>query len=180
MKPHTTTSNSVDTITQAIVIVRGQRVLLDVELAALYGVPTKSLNQAVKRNSARFPTDFLFQLNPAETKELNRSQNVTGSQRHRDPRHTPYAFTEHGAIMAASVLKSARAVEMSVYIVRAFVELRSLLETNLSLHQQLDELEKKYRNHDEAIAAIISAIRDLMSGPSSKRRGIGFTADFGP
>ena len=179
MKPHTTTSNSVDTITQAIVIVRGQRVLLDVELAALYGVPTKSPNQAVKRNSARFPTDFLFQLNPAEAKELNRSQNVTGSQRHRDPRHTPFAFTDHGAIMAASVLKSARAVEMSVYIVQAFVELRSLLETNLSLHQQLDELEKKYRNHDEAIAAIISAIRDLMSGPSSKRRSIGFTADFG-
>ena len=82
--------------------------------------------------------------------------------------------------MAASVLKSARAVEMSVYIVRAFVELRRLLESNLALHQQLDALEKKYRDHDKAIAAILSAIRNLMSDPSSKRRGIGFTADFGP
>ena len=108
-----TDTSETETIAQSIIVVRGQRVLLDAELAALYGVPTKALNQAVKRNSARFPPDFLLRLTAAEFAALNRSH--SGSQRHRDPRHTPYAFTEHGALMAATVLNSPRAVEMSVF-----------------------------------------------------------------
>jgi len=173
-------TDAVATITQSITVVRSQRVLLDADLAALYGVATKALNQAVKRNSARFPADFLLRLTAAEVSAMNRSQFVTGSQKHRDPRHAPLAFTEHGALMAATVLNSPRAVEISVFIVRAFVQLRRLLESNAALTRQLDELEKKYRDHDDAIAAILSAIRNLMSEPSSKRRGIGFTADLEP
>jgi hypothetical protein len=141
-------------------------------------VPTKALNQAVKRNSERFPKDFLLRLTVAEPGAMNRSQFVTGSQKHRDPRHLPFALTEHGALMAATVLNSPRAVEVSVFIVRAFVQLRRLLESNAALTRQLDELEKKYRDHDEAIAAILSAIRNLMSEPPPERRGIGFTADL--
>jgi len=154
---------AIEKLTKSIVVVRGQRVLPDVELAALYGVATKALNQAVKRNSARFPAVFLFRLTSTEMTALNRSQNVTGSQKHRDPRHAPFVFTEHGALMAATVLNSPRAVEMSVFIVRAFVQLRRLLESNSALTRQLDELERKYRDHDDAIAAILSAIRNLMS-----------------
>jgi hypothetical protein len=165
-------------ITRAILVLRGQRVLLDAELAGLYGVTTKALNQAVKRNAERFPEDFMFRLTPAETEALNRSQIVTGSQKHRDPRFPPYVFTEHGAIMAAAVLNSPRAVEMSVYVVRAFVQLRELLASNTALARKLNELEGKLKNHDEAIAAILSAIRELMNPPAAKRRGIGFTANI--
>lgn len=100
-------------IAGAILLLRGRKVLLDAELAALYGVPTRVLNQAVKRNAKRFPEDFMFRLSCGETEALNRSQSVTGSQKHRDPRFAPYVFTEHGAIMAATVLNSARAVEMA-------------------------------------------------------------------
>jgi hypothetical protein len=103
-------------------------------------------------------------------------QFATGSQKHRDPRFLPYAFTEHGAIMAASVLNSPKAIEMSVYVVRAFVRLRDLLASNTALSRKLDELDRKYRHHDDAIAAILSAIRELMNSPPPKRRGIGFTA----
>jgi hypothetical protein len=166
----------VEQIIQTIAILRGHRVLLDAELAALYGVTTKALNQAVKRNSARFPEDFIFRLSAQETEALNRSQIVTGSQKHRDPRFPPYAFTEHGAIMAASILNSPRAIEMSVYVVRAFVQLRELLASNTALARKLDELERKYKHHDVTIAAILSAIRELMNPPAQKGRGIGFTA----
>ncbi len=165
-------------IARAILLLRAQRVILDAELATLYGVSTKVLNQAVKRNAERFPEDFLFRLTRAETEALNRSQSVTGSQKHRDPRFPPFAFTEHGAIMAATILNSSRAVEMSVFVVRAFVRLRGLLASNTALARKLDELERKYRHHDEAIAAILSAIRELMNPPAPKRRGIGFTADL--
>lgn len=175
-----TDTDEVEEIAQSIIVVRGQRVLPDTELAALYAVPTKALNQAVKRNSARFPPDFLFRLTTAEVGAMNRSQSVTGPQKHRDPRHTPFAFTEHGALMAATILNSPRAIGMSVFIVRAFVQLRRLLESNTALTRQLDELEKKCRDHDDAIAAILSAIRNLMFEPSSKIRGIGFTADLEP
>jgi hypothetical protein len=180
MSIETEGTNEIEKVIQSIVVVRSQRVLLDAELAALYGVPTKALNQAVKRNSARFPPDFLLRLTPAEVTAMNRSQIVTGSQKHRNPRQTPLAFTEHGALMAATVLNSPRAVEMSVFIVRAFVQLRRLFESNAALTRHLDELERKYRGHDEAIAAILTAIRNLMSEPSSRRRGIGFTADLEP
>jgi hypothetical protein len=169
-------------IASAILVLRGHRVLLDAELAALYGVTTKRLNEQVKRNAARFPGDFIFHLTPAETVALNRSQNATGSQKHRDPRFAPYAFTEHGAIMVATILSSHRAVEMSVYVVRAFVQLRDMLASNRELARRFAQLEtrldKKLTGHDEAIAAILSAIRQLMHPPVPKRRPIGFTADL--
>lgn len=107
----------------------GQRVILDADLAALYGVGTKRLNEQVKRNFERFPEDFMFRLTRAEADALNRSQNATGSGKYRDPRFPPFAFTEHGAIMAATILNSSQAVEMSLYVVRAFVRIREL--TNL-------------------------------------------------
>ena len=157
---------------------RGQRVLPDAVLARLYGVPTKALNQAVKRNLARFPPDFAFRVAAADLHDADRSQTVTSSQRHRNPRHAPLVFTEHGALMAATVLNSPRAVEMSVFIVRAFVQLRGLLAANAQMERQLDELERKYQDHDEAIAAILAAIRNLMTDQSHKGRGIGFTADI--
>jgi hypothetical protein len=165
--------------TSAILVVRNQRVILDADLAALYGVATKALNQAVKRNVERFPADFLFRLTRNEVQALNRSQSVTGSQKHRDPRLPPFAFTEHGAIMAATILNSARAVEMSLYVVRAFVQLRELLASNTELARRLDELERQLEGHDAAIAAILAAIRELMNPAGGERRGIGFTADVG-
>ena len=132
----------------------------------------------VKRNAARFPEDFMFRLSRTETEALNRSHFATGSQKHRDPRFPPFAFTEHGAIMAATILNSPRAVEMSVFVVRAFVRLRELLASNTALARKLDELERKYKHHDDAIAAILSAIRELTNPSLPKRRGIGFTADL--
>jgi len=168
----------VEEIGRTILLLRRQRIILDTDLATLYGVPTKALNQAVKRNAERFPEDFMFRLTRAEVEALNRSQIVTGSQKHRDPRFPPYGFTEHGAIMAATILNSPKAVEMSLYVVRAFVRLRELLASNTTLARKLDELERKYQHHDEAITAILSAIRELMNPPPPKRRPIGFTANF--
>jgi hypothetical protein len=120
----------------------------------------------------------MFRLTRSEAEALNRSQIGTGSQKHRDPRFPPFAFTEHGAIMAATILNSPRAVEMSLYVVRAFVRLRELLTSNTALARKLDELERKYQHHDEAITAILSAIRELTNPLAPKRRGIGFTADL--
>jgi hypothetical protein len=170
----------IEHISQTILLLRGQRVILDADLAALYGVTTRRLNEQVKRNSERFPEDFLFRLNQPEVESLNRSQFATGSQKHRNPRFPPFAFAEHGAIMAATVLNSPRAVEMSLYVVRAFVRLRELLASNAELARKLNELERKLEGHDETITAILSAIRELMNPPVPKRRGIGFTADLEP
>jgi hypothetical protein len=122
----------------------------------------------------------LFRLDRTEVEALNRSQSVTGSQKHRDPRVPPFAFTEHGAIMAATILNSPRTVETSLYVVRAFVQLRELLASNAELARKLTELERKLKGPDEAITAILSAIRELMNPPAPKRRGIGFTADLEP
>jgi hypothetical protein len=179
-KSKSTVSVRVELITRAILLVRGRRVILDADLAALYGVTTKALNQGVKRNLDRFPGDFLFRLVHEEVEALNRSQSVTGSQKHRNPRYPPFAFTEHGAIMAATILNSSRAVQMSLYVVRAFVQLRDLLASNTELARRLDELQRTLDGHDEVIAAILSAIRELMSPPEPKRRGIGFTANVEP
>jgi len=152
-----------------LVVLRRQRVILDRDLAALYGVTTTRLNEAVKRNAARFPEDFVFRLTPAEQSALM-SQFATskiGRGGHRKP---PWAFTGHGAIQAANVLNSARAVEMGVHVVRAFVQLRELLASNQALARRLDQLEarieKKLVSHDAAIAAILSAIRELMNPPA--------------
>src|SRR5882724_1703587 len=175
---------SLEQITHSIVVFRGHKVLLDSDLADLYGVPTKRLNEQAKRNAARFPEDFLFRLTSTEVQALNRSHFATGSQRHRDPRFPPYAFTEHGAMMAAMILNSPRAVEMSVYVVRAFVKLRELLASNRELARRFEQLEARVEKlvaHDQALGVILCAIRKLMPPPPEpppKNRGIGFTVDL--
>ena len=145
--------------------------MLDADLAELYGVSTKRLNEQVKRNKARFPEDFMFRLT---FEDLNRSQIATGSQKHRDPRFLPYVFTEHGAIMLASILNSEAAVHASVKVVRAFIRLRQILSAHKELSAKLDQLERKTEKHDEEIQAIFSAIRQLMNPPEPTRRKIGF------
>jgi|SRR5215831_8816326 len=172
------TDVSVENIANSIRVIRGRRILLDSELAALYDITTKALNQAVKRNHDRFPEDFAFRLNEPEFRELNRSQFVTGSQRHRDPRFLPHAYTEHGSIMAATILNSARAVKMSIFVVRAFVQLRSILASNQELARQFAELERRVTTHDQAITGILKTIRELMSPAVPKSRPIGFTANL--
>jgi hypothetical protein len=157
---------------------RGQRVLLDVELADLYGVATKALLQAVRRNRERFPEDFMIQVTDAEWAIL-RSQTVTSSALHGGRRYPPYVFTEQGVAMLSSVLRSRAAIAVNVQIMRAFVRMRELLASNTALARKLDELERKYQHHDEAIKAILSAIRELMTPTVPKHRPIGFTADLG-
>ena len=152
-----------DQIQPLILMVRGHRVLLDRDLALLYGVETKALNQAVRRNRDRFPADFMFQLTAGELVELNRSQIVTGSQKHRDPRSRPYAFSEQGVAMLSSVLRSKRAVAVNIEIMRTFVRLREMLASNRELAQKLSELERHLASHDKQIQAIFEAIRQLIS-----------------
>ena len=151
------------------------------DLAALYGVTTGVLVQAVKRNIRRFPADFMFQLIPAEWTVL-RSRIVIPTPSRGGRRFAPYVFTEQGVAMLSSVLGSERAISVNIEIMRAFVKLRELLTSNKELARQFGELEarlqKKLTEHDEAIAAILSAIRQLMNPPQLKRRGIGFTADL--
>ena len=163
-----------EAIEQRICLVRGQKVLSDADLANLYGVTTKRLNEQVKRNSERFPVDFMFQLTEEENAAL-RSQFATlktGRGQHR--KYLPYVFTEHGAIMAASVLNSPRAIEVSVFVVRAFVKLREVLATHKELARKLDELERKY---DAQFRVVFDAIRQLMAPPpETKKRRIGFHA----
>ena len=152
-------------IAQSILVLRGQRVLLDADLADLYGVATKHFNQQVRRNLRRFPADFMFQLADEELLAL-RSQNVTlkkGRGRHR--KYRPHAFTEHGAIMAATILNSDRAVAVSVFVVRAFVKLREVLASNKELLQKFETLERKLETHDQAIVGILQQIRQLMNQP---------------
>jgi len=164
--------------------IRGQKVILDSDLARIYSVPTKRLNEQVKRNHRKFPEDFMFRLTGAEVEELNRSQIATGSQKHRDPRFLPYAFTEHGAIMVANILNSQRADEMSVYVVRAFIKMRSLLTGSPQLSRELASLEKKLTQRlDVHEAAIVDVLRRIMrlldppAGPEPKRRRIGFNTE---
>ena len=169
----------IEHIAQTILLIRNQKVLLDADLAELYGVTTKRFNEQVKRNLARFPADFMFQLTEDEYAAL-RSQFATlktGRGQHR--KYLPYAFTEHGAIMAATLLNSPRAIDVAVYVVRAFVELRELLSNNKELAAKLAELEsrieRKLDTHDRAIAGLIDAIRELMRPPEpNKKRPIGF------
>ena len=160
---------SVEQISQSILVFRGHKVLLDEDLAILYGVATKVLLQAVKRNIGRFPEDFMFQLTAAEWAVL-RSQFVTSRLQHGGRRYTPYVFTEQGVAMLSSVLNSERAIAINIEIMRAFVKLRDLLSSNRELARRFAQLEtrldKKLTEHDEAIAAILSAIRQL-TGKSS-------------
>jgi len=163
-------------IEQRILLIRGERVMLDADLAALYGVQTKNLVKAVKRNIERFPEDFMFQLTPAEFRAL-RFQFGTSKSARGGRRYAPYAFTEHGAIMAASVLNTEQAVRVSVYVVRAFVKLRQFISQHKELAHKLAELERRLQNHDEQIVALVEAIRELMVPPPPKqgRKRIGFS-----
>ncbi|MGA8863424.1 MAG: ORF6N domain-containing protein [Gallionella sp.] len=176
---------SVEQIESRIFVIRGQKVMLDADLAELYGVDTKVLNQAVKRNLDRFPDDFMFQLSTEEFANLKskigisslRSQIVTSNipSGRGGRRHLPYVFTEHGALMLGNVLKSERAVEVSLMVVRAFVRLRELASTHKELSQKLNQLERKVGAHDRAIAELINAIRQLMTPlDPKKKRPIGF------
>ncbi len=177
---------AVESISLSIATLRGQRVIVDSDLAALYGVETKRLNEQVKRNEARFPADFMFQLAPEEAESL-RSQfatlNAAGSKRGQHRKYSPYVFTEHGAIMAAMVLNSPRAVEMSVYVVRAFVRLREAALFNADLARRLSELEEKTEalamSHDSfshntrvQMRRMMDALKELMAQPEEPKEPV--------
>ena len=171
---------SIEDIAQRILIVRGRRVLLDADLAAFYGETTKRFNEQVKRNLARFPADFMFQLNATEFANL-RSQFATSSLMgglpgagHGGRRYAPLAFTEHGAIQAATILNSARATEISVHVVRAFIELRNLVAGNKDLAAKMKRIEHRLDSHDQAISGLIESVRHLLAPPEPKKRPIGF------
>jgi hypothetical protein len=158
-----------------ILVLRGQKIMLDVDLAELYGVTVKRLNQQVKRNASRFPSDFAFRLSRNEYANL-RSQIATSSSSHGGRRYLPHAFTEHGAIMAAAVLNSKRAIEMSIFVVRAFVRMRAVLALNHHVVAKLSELESRLDNHDAELQELIEAIRELMTPLPANNRRIGFEA----
>ena len=175
VKRRTTLASAVES---RILLLRHQRVILDTDIAELYGVPVKVLNQQVKRNRERFPADFVFRLTSKEDAVL-RSQFVTSKQGRGGRRYAPYAFTEHGAIMAATVLNSERAVQMSVFVVRAFVRLREMLATNRKLAGKIDELENRLDTHDSTIQDLIEAIKELMKPEDPPRNSIGFQIPAG-
>jgi len=162
-----------------IFVLRGQRVILDTDLAELYGVQVRQLNQQAKRNAKRFPPAFRFQLSSHELKTL-KSQNVISSKGHGGARYLPYVFTEHGAIMAATVLNSERAIEMSVFVVLAFVRMRRAIAGNRNVLTKLAELERRLESHDAEILDLMNAIRELMSPEEPNRRRIGFEAPSDP
>ena len=162
----------VEAIEGKILLIRGQKVMLSTYLAELYGVETRVLNQAVKRNINRFPEDFMFQLNDFEADQLV-SQNVIPHRKYFGG-SLPYAFTEQGVAMLSSVLNSERAVQVNIAIIRAFVKLREMLSTHKELTHKLAQLERKIEKHDENIKLIFNAIRQLMAPPEPKKRKIGF------
>jgi len=175
---------SPEEIAQLVFVVRGERVMFDADLAVLYGVEARALNQAVKRNPKRFPSDFMFQLTQKEYdsmrsqivisstgKSMNSSQIVMSSRKHRGRTYRPYAFTEQGVAMLSSVLRSTRAVEVNIAIMRTFVQLRRLMDSNLDLARKIEALEKKY---DEKFAVVFEAIKRLIAPPDPPRRQIGF------
>lgn len=159
-------------IESRILQLRGQKVMLDADLAKLYGVETRTLVQAVKRNLARFPADFMFQLDEIEWTAL-RSQFVISKGRG-GRRYAPYAFTEHGALMLSSILGSEKAIDFGIHIVRAFVQLRELVASHHELAAKLDDLEDKVASHDQAIAGLIDTLRRLTATPPRNKRPIGF------
>ena len=161
-----------EVIEKRIFLMRGQKVMLDVHLAELYGVETKALKRAVRRNKDRFPDDFIFQMTKEEYDSLRYHFGTLKRGEH--AKYLPYAFTEHGAIMVASVLNSPKAIEASVYVVRAFVRLRNLLASHKELALKLNELEQRIASHDGDIQAIVKAIRQLMQVPEKPKRRIGF------
>ncbi|MFA4973784.1 MAG: ORF6N domain-containing protein [bacterium] len=159
-------------IENRILVIRGQRVMLDADLAYLYGVTTKRLNEQVKRNQGRFPADFMFKLTSEEWSEL-----VANCDRFKNLKHStvlPNVFTEHGAVMLANILKSMRAVDMSVYVVRAFIRLREIIYRNEELAKKIGDIEQRLAIHDKAVISIFQAIRKLMSPGPKKRKKVGF------
>jgi len=162
----------VELLARTILVLREQKVLLDADLARLYGVTTANLNKAVKRNRDRFPNDFMFQLTATEAEDLIFQSGI--SKRRGGRRQRPYAFTEQGVAMLSSVLRSERAVKVNIAIMRAFVQLRAALETNSALARKFAELEQRVGKHDEEIDAIIEAIRQLMAPPAKAKREIDF------
>lgn len=163
----------IERITDSILLIRGMRVMVDADLARLYGVSTKRLNEQVRRNPNRFPVDFMFQLSKEEKAEV--VANCDHLENLKYSPSLPYAFTEHGALMLASVLNSPKAVETSIYIVRALIRIREILATHKDLAQKLVDLEQKNTRHDTQIQAIVKALRELMVPEKAKeKRPIGF------
>lgn len=174
----------VQTIEDRIFIIRGLKVILDKDLADIYGVTTKRLNEQVRRNREKFPEDLMFQLTKQEiaaltayltAQNMNRSQFATGSQKHRDPRFLPYAFTEYGALQAANVLNSPKATSMSLYIIRAFVRLREIFVANQILETRLTEIEKILLNHDGELKELHEKIKRLLAPSITNAVGFQFT-----
>jgi len=154
-------------IASSIYVLRNKKVILDYDLAELYGVPTKALNQAVSRNVDRFPEDFMFRISRYETEAVNQSQTVTGSQKHRDPRYAPRAFTQEGIAMLSSVLRSKQAIEINIAIMRTFVRMRQLLATN-------EELARKVKERDHLITNLYKHVEKLMAPSTSNKNPIGY------
>lgn len=165
---------SIEGIAGRILLVRGHKVLLDADLATLYGVQTRVLNQAVKRNVKRFPGDFMFRLSARELENWRSQFVISNPGAKMGLRRVPMAFTEHGALMAATVLSSPRAVEMSVFVVRAFVRLRQYLATHKDLAERLERHERRLGSHDEAIASLVQTLHRLANPAEPRRRPIGF------
>lgn len=164
---------SKEVIANKIILIRGKKVMLDSDLAELYGVKTKAFIQAVKRNIKRFPDDFMFQLTKEEFIKL-RSQFVTSSRGGR--RYNPYVFTEQGVAMLSSVLNSEHAIMVNIQIMRAFTKLREMLATHTDLKKKIEELEKKYKDHDKQFKIIFEAINQLLKPPEKSDKKIGFRA----
>jgi len=160
-------------VSSKILVLRNQKVILDGDLAELYGVPVRQLNQQIKRNLNRFPADFRFTVTAAEYENL-KSQNVISSSTHGGRRYLPNAFTEHGAIMAATVLNSKRAIEMSIFVVRAFVQMRQAMAMNQHIVSKLAELEARLDSHDAEIQDLVEAIRELVTPLPANNRPMGF------
>ncbi len=159
-------------IENKIFLIRGEKVLLDAELASLYGVTTSNLNKAVKRNIERFPADFMFKLSKDEYKSLRFQFGILKKGQH--SKYLPFAFTEQGVAMLSSVLKSKRAVQVNIQIMRTFVKLREMISSHKELEKRLAALEKKFESHDKSIVTIFEAIRELMLPPKKETRKIGF------
>ena len=164
-------------IERRIHLIRGQKVLFDTDLAELYQVSTKRLNEQVKRNIRRFPSDFMFRLDLKEIKYLNRSQFATSYQKHRDPRFRPYVFSELGVAMLSSVLNSEHAVQMNIFIMRAFVKLRELLATHRELADKIENLEKRQKDHSANLFELNVIIEKLIRREKYPKNAVGFVAD---
>lgn len=164
-------------LAQRVVVIRNQRVILDLGLAELYQVPVKRLNEQVKRNRERFPKDFMFQLSQEETTVVMRSQIATAWNDRRNTRFRPYAFTEHGVAMLSSVLRSERAIQMNIFIMRAFIELRKMLATHEDLAHEIEELKSDRDEDREHLARVSEAVDGLLDIATNPRDAIGFTVN---